>query len=182
MPLLNAVTTPYAEAFLQVCEESSDTDLIISQARDVLELWTSSAELREAMASPILEVESKKAGIKALFKDNISPTLLNLLNLLADRQRIGMLGAVIERLLELYREKRNIALATITSAAPLKDQQQKLLEHKVRQVSGTDNVEIKLEIDPSIIGGFVISVGSQVIDASLTGQVRRLGLELARVT
>lgn len=52
----------------------------------------------------------------------------------------------------------------------------------MQAVAGTDKVEIKLLVDPALIGGFIISLGSQVIDASLSGQVRRLGLELARVS
>jgi F-type H+-transporting ATPase subunit delta len=52
----------------------------------------------------------------------------------------------------------------------------------VKSVAGTDKVEINLQVDPSLIGGFLLNVGSKVIDASLSGQVRRLGLELARVS
>jgi F-type H+-transporting ATPase subunit delta len=101
---------------------------------------------------------------------------------LADRQRIGVLDAVLERVLELYREQNNIALATVTSAAPLTVDQQAKLTDKVKIVAGTDKVEINLAVDPALIGGFVVNVGSRVIDASLSGQVRRLGLALARVS
>ena len=61
MPLLNAITTPYAEAFLQLCDASGDTESVISQVRQVLEIWNGSSELREAMASPVLEPDAKKA-------------------------------------------------------------------------------------------------------------------------
>jgi F-type H+-transporting ATPase subunit delta len=133
------------------------------------------------MASPVLEVEAKKAALVKLFADEVTPSFLNLLKLLADRQRIGLLDAVLERLIELYREQRHIALATVTSAAPLSDQQQAQLAEKVRAVAGTDKVEVNVQVDPALIGGFILSVGSKVIDASISGQVRRLGLELARV-
>ena len=179
MPLLNAITTPYAEAFLQVADGRNETDEIVDQARQVLALWQESPELREAMASPILEVGAKKAALQALFTDQVTPSFLNLLKLLADRQRIGFLDAVLERLLELYREQNGIALATITAATPLSDAQQAQLADKVKAVAGTDKVEIATAVDPSLIGGFVLRVGSKVIDASLLGQVRRLGLELA---
>ena len=107
---------------------------------------------------------------------------LNLLKLLADRQRIGLLDSVLERLLELYREQRNIALATITSATALNDEQQQQILKTVQSVAGTDNLELDLKVDPNLIGGFVVNVGSKVIDASLSGQVRRLGLALAKVS
>ncbi|CAI8166348.1 MAG: ATP synthase F1 subunit delta [Prochlorococcus sp.] len=182
MPLLNTITTPYAEAFLQVAASRKEVDEVVDQAKAVLELWNNCPALSEAMASPVLEVESKKAALEKLFTDQVTPSFLNLLKLLADRQRIGVLDAVLERMLELYREQRNIALATVTSASALSEDQQNDLQSKVKAVAGTDNVEINLKVDPDLIGGFVVSVGSKVIDASLAGQVRRLGLALAKVS
>ena len=91
---------------------------------------------------------------------------------MADRQRIGLLDSVLERLLELYREQRNIALATVTSAFPLNEEQQGDLLKKIQSIAGTKNLELNLMVDPELIGGFVVSVGSKVIDASLSSQVR----------
>ena len=182
MPLLNTITTPYAEAFLQVADSRQEVDQVVDQAKAVLTLWAESPELRQAMASPVLEVEAKKAALEKLFADQVTPSFLNLLKLLADRQRIGVLDAVLERMLELYRDQRNIALATVTSAAALSEEQQAELSKKVQAVAGTDKLEISLKVDPALIGGFVVKVGSKVIDASLAGQVRRLGLALAKVS
>jgi len=179
MPLLNTITTPYADAFLQLAQSSGETATVVDQARELLALWHASPDLRVAMASPVLDPEGKKKVLVALFGPSISPTFLNLLKLLADRRRIGVLDAVLERLLELYREQNGIALATITAATPLSEEQQAQLSDKVKAVAGTDKVEIATAVDPSLIGGFVLRVGSKVIDASLLGQVRRLGLALA---
>ena len=182
MPLLNSIATPYAEAFLQVAEQNNETDTVVEQVKAILALWNSSPELRQAMASPVLEPAAKKAAVTKLFASDVSPSLINLLKLLADRQRINVLDAVLERFLELYRDLRHIALATVTSASPLSEDQQAALSQKVKAVAGTDNVEFDLKVDPALIGGFVVSLGSQVIDASLAGQVRRLGLALAKAS
>jgi len=181
MPLLNTITTPYAEAFLQVAESLQEVDQVVDQAKAVLALWHESPELRQAMASPVLEVDAKKAALEKLFSDQLTPSFLNLLKLLADRQRIGVLDAVLERMLELYRDQRNIALAKVTSATALTEEQQAELSKKVQAVAGTDKLEINLSVDPDLIGGFVVKVVSKVIDASLAGEVRRLGLALAKV-
>ena len=181
MPLLNSLATPYAEALLQVSESRKDTDAVAEQAKAVLELWNQSEQLREAMASPVLEPDAKKAALAALFDGQLSDSLMNLLKILADRQRIAVLDAVLLRYLELYRELRNITLAKVTSAQPLSDEQQAQLNQKVQAIAGTKAVEFELTVDPALIGGFVVNLESQVIDASLSGQVRRLGLELAKV-
>lgn len=182
MPVLNTIATPYAEALLQVAESRKETVTVAEQARGLLALWNESPELRAAMASPVLEPEAKKAALDKLFADELTPSVQNLLKLLADRQRIAVLDAVLLRFLELYREVRGITLARVTSAAPLSDEQQQQLNGKVRAIAGTKDVEFDLKVDPSLIGGFVVSMGSRVIDASLSGQVRRLGLALAKVS
>ncbi len=182
MPLLNTITTPYAEAFLQVASSRKEVDKVVEQAKEILILWHDCPAFSEAMSSPVLEVEAKKAALEKMFSDQVTPSFLNLLKLLADRQRIGLLDAVLERMLELYREQRNIALATVTSASSLNEDQQADLLKKIQAVAGTDNLELNLKVDPDLIGGFVVSVGSKVIDASLSGQVRRLGLALAKVS
>ncbi len=181
MPLLNTITTPYAEAFLQVSETRGEVDEVVSQSKSILDLWNQSSEFSDAMSSPVIEIESKKKVIENLFSKEVTPSFLNLLKLLADRQRIGFLNSVLERFLELYREQRNIALASVTSASPLNEEQQDEILKTVQSVAGTDNLELDLKVDPTLIGGFVINVGSKVIDASLSGQVRRLGLELTKV-
>ncbi|MBM5796636.1 MAG: F0F1 ATP synthase subunit delta [Cyanobacteria bacterium M_surface_9_m1_291] len=181
MPLLNSLATPYAEALIQVCESRKETDTVAEQVRDLLAIWNESGVLRDAMASPVLEPEAKKAALAALFGSQLTESLQNLLKLLADRQRIAVLDSVLLRFLELYRQLRNITLAKVTSATPLSDEQQAQLNAKVQAIAGTKSVEFDLKVDPALIGGFVVSLDSQVIDASLAGQVRRLGLELVKV-
>ena len=180
MPLLNSVTTPYAEAFLQVSEELNQTEEIVSQSKEILSLMKESPELEKALASPILEKDSKKKIIVQLFSDKINSSLLNLLKLLADRQRIGILVPILERFLELYRENSNIALATVTSAVELSEEQKSLLSQKIRAIAGTEKLELVTKTDSTLIGGFIASVGSKVIDASLSSQIRKLGLALSK--
>ena len=180
MPLLNSVTTPYAEAFLQVAIERQQIEEIVSQSKEIIKLINDSPELKMALSSPILEKESKKNILINLFSDKVNPALLNLLKLLADRQRIGILVPILNRFLEIYRENSNIALATVTSAVELSDEQKDLIIQKISSIAGTEKLELVTKTDPSLIGGFVASVGSKVIDASIASQIRKLGLSLSK--
>jgi len=180
MPLLNSVTTPYAEAFLQVANETNQTEEIVSQTKEILLLIGDSPELEKTLSSPILEKELKKKILIELFSDKINYSLLNLLKLLADRQRIGILVPILERFLEIYRENSNIALATVTSAVELSDEQKDLITQKISSIAGTEKLELVTKTDPALIGGFVASVGSKVIDASIASQIRKLGLSLSK--
>ena len=91
MPLLNSVTTPYAEALLQVVNENSQTEEMVSEVKQLLELINDSPELEKALSSPILETDAKKKIITEIFSNKVNSSLLNFLKLLADRQRIGIL-------------------------------------------------------------------------------------------
>ena len=183
MPLLNTIATPYAEALLQIGSQQGTSDDLAADAKAVLEIWTASGVLRDALGSPVLEPETKKAVITALFqeKDVLRQTAsLNLLKLLADRQRISLTGVVFERFLELYRKAKGIALAQVTSATPLTPDQEEQLKQKVQTMAGTAAVDCSITVDPSLIGGLIVRIGSRVVDASLAGQVRRLGRSLAK--
>ena len=180
MPLLNSVTTPYAEAFLQVANDLDQTEEIVTQVKEIINLVNESPDLEKAFSSPILEKESKKEILIQLFSEKINQSLLNLLKLLADRQRIGIIIPILERFLELYRENRNIALAKVTSAVELSDEQKDLIKNKISAIAGTERLELVTKTDSTLIGGFIVSVGSKVIDASLSSQIRKLGLSLSK--
>ena len=180
MPLLNSVTTPYAEALLQVVSENDQTEEMVKEVKQLLTLMNDSPDLEKTLSSPILEKETKKKIIIEIFSEKINSSLLNFLKLLADRQRIGIITSILDRFLEIYRENSNIALATVTSAVELTDDQKGLITKKIIKIAGTEKLELVTKIDPSLIGGFVASVGSKVIDASLASQIRKLGLSLSK--
>ena len=115
MPLLNSVTTPYAEALLQVVNENDQTEQMVEEVKQLLNLINDVPELRKTLSSPLLEKETKKKIIIEIFSEKINSSLLNFLKLLADRQRIGIVTSIFDRFLEIYRENSNIALATVTS-------------------------------------------------------------------
>ena len=99
MPLLNSLATPYAEALLQVTDVRKESEEVATQCKAILSAWESSEPLRDAMTSPVLEPDAKKKALTSLLAEQITPSLLNLLKVLADRQRLPALEAVLLRYL-----------------------------------------------------------------------------------
>ena len=93
-----------------------------------------------------------------------------------DKGRISFIEGVLAKYLEILRKLNNTVLAEITSAVRLYDGEAEKLEVKVKALTGANAVELETKIDPDIIGGVIIKVGSQVYDASLRGQLRRITL------
>jgi F-type H+-transporting ATPase subunit delta len=73
-------------------------------------------------------------------------------------------------------------LAEVASAVELTDAQKQSVREKVIAMTSANQVELNTKIDPDLIGGVIIKVGSQVVDASLRGQLRRIGLRLSSAT
>ena len=148
MPLLNTLATPYAEALLQVTDARSESDDVAAQCKELLALWDSSDSLREAMTSPVLEPAAKKKALTELLSEQVKPSLMNLLKVLADRQRLAAFDSVLRRFLELYRDSRNISLAHVRSAQALTEAQTASLTAKVQSMVGTGTVEIRPDHRP----------------------------------
>ena len=100
--------------------------------------------------------------------------------LLIDRKRIALLTDICSKFQDIYRKMNQIALAEVTSAVSLSDAQQEAVRQKVIQITGARSVELETKLDSDLIGGVVIKVGSQILDASLRGQLRRIGMSLSR--
>ena len=76
MPLLNSLATPYAEALLQVTEARGESQTVADQCKQLLEIWDSSADFRDAMVSPVLEPDAKKQALQALVGEKVTPSML----------------------------------------------------------------------------------------------------------
>ena len=98
--------------------------------------------------------------------------------LLVDRRRISFLEPILQQYIILLRELTQTVLAEVSSAIPLTDEQLQTVRERVISITKAREVEIETKIDTDLIGGVVIKVGSQVVDASLRGQLRRLSLRL----
>jgi F-type H+-transporting ATPase subunit delta len=98
--------------------------------------------------------------------------------LLVDKRRIFFLSAICQSYLQLLRKLTNTVLAEVVTALKLTDNQRQTVTDKVKQLTGANEVELTTTIDPDIIGGVIIKVGSQVFDSSLRGQLRRISLSL----
>lgn len=133
-----------------------------------------SEELRSFLTSPLVKAEDKKEVIKKIADGQINPFLLNFLLLLVDRQRINIVEGVFNKYLENLRKLNNIVLAEVTSAIQLYEGEAEKLVAKIKNLTGANGVELETNIDPDIIGGVIIKVGSQNYDASIRGQLRRI--------
>ena len=173
------IAGPYAKALMSVAVDNNAADQIGAEAADLLEVLASSGELTGFLVSPLMSADAKKGVLRQIAEGKVSDFLLSFLLLLDDRGRIAFLQPILRQYQSLLRDRNNTVLADVTSAVELSDDQQNAIRDRVKTMTGASNVELSVKLDPALIGGLVIKVGSQVIDASLRGQLRRIGMQLA---
>jgi F-type H+-transporting ATPase subunit delta len=173
------VSQPYAQALLSIAQSQNLTEEVGGDARTFIGLLTGSQELTSFLSNPFVKPENKKNVLKQLLGEGVNLCLRNFLLLLVDRRRIAFLEPILQQYLVLLRQLNQTVLAEITSAVPLTQTQQQAITEKVITLTNARQVELATKIDSDLIGGVIIKVGSQVIDASLRGQIRRLSLRLS---
>jgi ATP synthase, F1 delta subunit len=173
------VLQPYASALMSLAKSNNLSEEFGTEIRSLLGLLESSEDLRQFLGNPLIKPDAKKAVIKQIAGEDMNPLMRSFLSLLIDKGRILFLEGIGKQYLTQLRELNQTVLAEVTSAVPLSDAQQQTVSEKVQAMTSARQVEIETKIDADLIGGVVIKVGSQVIDASLRGQLRRLGIRLA---
>lgn len=174
------IIEPYASALMSLAQSRNLTEEFGNDVRSLLELLDNSAELKNFLDSPVVRPQDKKAVLQRISGDQVNPLLRNFLMLLVDRGRILFLQGIGQQYLVLLRKLNQTVLAEVTSAHPLTEAQQNTLTEKVKAMTNARSVEIAATVDPNLLGGVIIKVGSRVVDASLRGQLRRIGMKLAQ--
>lgn len=173
------IAEPYAQALLSLARSNDSVEPIARSTSELLELLKESDELSAFLSNPLIEAETKKGVLRQILGEAPNQNLKNFLLLLVDRGRISLLAPILRQFQALVRELNQTVLAEVSSAVALSEQQQATIRQKVKALTSAQQVEIETEIDPDLLGGVIIKVGSQVIDASLRGQLRRIGVQLS---
>lgn len=178
---LNAeASEPYAQALMSLARDTNLAEQLGEDIRSLLSLMENSRELREFVSNPIVKDVEKKSVLRRVVEGKVNQYLLNFLLVLVDKRRIIFLEAICQKYLELLRKSNNTVLAEITSATELSDEQKQSIIEKVKALTEARAVELKINVEPEIIGGVIIKVGSQIFDSSLRGQLRRISLNLGK--
>ena len=139
---------------------------------------SSDAELELAVGSKLGSNSAKAALVGALLKDKSSAQSLAILNHLVQQPRGRRIGGLIRTAASIVADQAGLAVATITSAAPISAAQVDRLRVGLSKSYGRD-LEVNLVVDPSIVGGIRVQVGDDVIDGRVSTRINELRLKLA---
>jgi F-type H+-transporting ATPase subunit delta len=176
---MSVVDRVYARALFDAALEDDRLGPVQEQFEQFLAAQAEVPELRELLRNPQLDPRSKAAAIDDLLSGG-EELLRNFLLVLVDKGRAGQLEEIAREFERLVAEHEGVVHAELTTAVELSDDEAGELLEQIEQAAGR-KVEASRSVDPDLIGGIVLQVGSHRLDASVRGRLERLRRELATV-
>jgi F-type H+-transporting ATPase subunit delta len=172
--VLSKVAGPYAEALLDLAKSKNLLKETTNDVNIISQFLVNSSDLKKFLGNPLVTRDAKKNVLKDILGEQIGSNTLKFLSLLVDRNRIGVLESIAQKFLELSYKQESIEIAKITSSIQLSADQQKEIAAKLKLITGAKQIKLALKIDPQLIGGFTIEIGSKMIDTSIRGQLKKI--------
>lgn len=172
--------TRYARALLEVAvKEQADVDQIERELTSFVDLFGQYPALKQVFLNPVVPVPRKRAAMNVLTaRAGVLPILAKLLGVLAERDRLVLVPAVLAAYRDRLLEYRHVVRAEVTTTVPLSPERAKSIETSLARVTGRQ-VALSTKVDPAIIGGVVTRIGSTVYDASVIRHLERMKEKLA---
>lgn len=166
-PSVSGVSGRYATALFELARDEKSIDAVKADLDRFNAMLEESADLRRLVRSPVFSSEAQSKALAAVLDQaGISGVSANFLKVLTANRRLFAVADVIRAFNALVAKFRGEATADVTVAEGLSDKNLDALKSALKAVTGKD-VTLNLKIDPSIIGGLVLKLGSRMIDSSL---------------
>lgn len=163
----------YARGFLELARAEGELERVESELFSVAQSVESSGELRAALTDTQMSAEKKAAIVDDLLDGKASSITVSLVQLAVGQGRASDLSDIARSLVEMAASSRNRGVAEVRSAVPLDDETVGRLADALGKATGKQ-LEVKVVVDESIVGGIIARVGDTVIDGSIAGRVDSL--------
>ena len=163
----------YAEALFRIVKAEDELDRVEDELYRFGKLLDSNHELKQALSDRSIEKEQRAKVLDEILSGKVSPHTLGLLEFIVAQGRARQLPQILDELSDLAAEARSAVVAEVRSAVPLDDSQRSQLASALSSATGK-KVEVKVLVDPSVIGGIVAKVGDTVIDGTVRRRLEQL--------
>jgi F-type H+-transporting ATPase subunit delta len=176
---LKALAQRYASALADVALAKGSAEQTKRDLAGFTSLYEESGDLRNFLTSPAVGGASKRAVIEKLAKRiGASPTVRNFLFVMADHRRTHELPQILQAFETELRTRQGVAEAQVTSPAELKAAEKQELQRVLERLTGK-KIEARYNIDPALVGGASVQVGTTIYDGSVREQLNRMRDKLA---
>ncbi|WP_027002248.1 ATP synthase F1 subunit delta [Hugenholtzia roseola] len=171
------VASRYAKSIFDLALERGELEAVAESMAEIAATIKQNRDLDKMLKSPIINSGKKLNVLKAIFTQS-SALLTTFFEILTRKGREGALGEVAQQFRNLYNQHKSISIAQVITAAPLDETLREAFKERVKQISGKAAVELHEKIDPTLIGGYVLSVAGKQVDDSIKTRLQELRKKL----
>jgi F-type H+-transporting ATPase subunit delta len=171
----------YAAALFDLADQRHALDAVAGDLRELRAMLHESGDLVRLLRSPVLTRAEQGRAVAALGeRAGLSGLTRDFLGVVARNRRLFAVPAMIEAYLAKLAERHGEVTAEITVAQPLDETRHAALVEQLRRVVGA-RVVVDIRVDPRLLGGMIVKIGSRMVDASLNGRLQRLRLAMTGI-
>ncbi len=172
----------YAQALYQLALEKGATDQVAADLKSFAALIAESADLARLVRSPVFSSQEQVKALGAVFdRVGITGLTANFIKLVATKRRLFAIGDMTANYAKLHDAARGVTRADVTVAEPLAADHLEALKSALLQVSGGKSVDVAVKVDPEIVGGIVVKLGSRMIDDSVKTKLNSIRTRMKEV-
>ncbi len=175
---MEEIAEVYARSLFEVAKESGRLDPVRDQLGQFADSLSENRDLQVFFFSPYFSTEEKKQGLASALTD-VDPTVENFLGLLIEKHRMPALLRIRSRFERLWQDENKILPVQVTSAVELDEGTIRSIGDRIGERTGR-RVELRSAVNPDILGGLVLQVGNNVLDASIRNRLENLRKQVAR--
>lgn len=169
----------YAKALYKFAAGKNATERVYNLMRNIAEAFDSNDDLQTVIANPFVPV-GEKTSLIATAAGSDDSILSDFVKLMVQNNRIDIIRQTALEYIALYRRQNNIFHVNIVSAAQLNEADRKRLTDMIEQHLDGASAEYSFDIDPDLIGGFVVSIDNERLDASVRNELKQLRFNLIK--
>ena len=176
---IGVISVRYARALLKSATELKIEDKVYQEMLTLSQSFIKVPQLRFTIENPMLEKNQKKSLLVTASGGNIAPLTKRFIDLVVDNDRESTIHFMAASYVTLYRKHNNITRGRLITAVPVTPQIEKKMRQKVEsRTNGT--VEFQTEVNPEIIGGYILEYDTYRLDASIQNQLRTILAQLCK--
>lgn len=171
------ISVRYAKALFALANEANSFDLMKKDMELLYQCIKEIPELQFVIQSPVIKVSEKIKLFRETFSTSFEPITFSFIDLVLERRREEYLEGIARHFLALLKTEQGIQSAELVTSAPLDEQlRQSILKFIARKFN--TKIELHETVDDKLIGGFILRVGDQQVDASIASKLARIKTEL----
>jgi F-type H+-transporting ATPase subunit delta len=179
---VSGVAGRYASALFSLAQDDRQTEAVAQSLSKLDALIAESPDFQRLVRSPVFSASDQLKALDAILaREDIGGITANFVRLITVKRRLFYIRDMIAAYRKLYDASRGVTRAEVTSATALTDENVAALKDQLRAASGGREVELETKIDPSIIGGLIVRLGSRMVDGSLRTKLNAIRIAMKEV-